>query len=74
MNKDLDTSKAGTGLTTTELDQQIHVRAEFYASGVGWVPVEATEKTDPLHLFGLDLSHAFLAKHIDDLSIELPNR
>lgn len=70
----MDTSKVGKGLTISDLEQQIHVKVEFYSPSVGWVPIEATEKTDPLRQFGIDPPKAFLSKHIDDISFQLPNR
>lgn len=41
-----------------------HVVAEFYADGVGWVPVECTAKRGPSYGVGADLS-TFCTRHFD---------
>jgi hypothetical protein len=34
--------------------------------GVGWVPVEATEKDEPFKLFGMDSEHPFCTKFVNE--------
>lgn len=58
--------------------QQEHIKAEFYAAGIGWVPVDVSVAVDydkkpaSLKHFGDDPGN-FLAFHFDaDLAIEVP--
>lgn len=50
--------------------KQWHAKSQFYATGVGWVPVDvsaavsAKNQSDGLHAFGHD-EHPFLTMHID---------
>lgn len=60
------------GGTRLNAMRQTHAKPEFYANGVGWVPLEATEKTNPPNLFGCDHSIPLMVKCVDDMEIELP--
>jgi len=58
--------------------QQEHIKAEFYASGIGWVPVDVSvavdfdKKPGSLQHFGDDPGN-FLTFHFDaDLAVEVP--
>lgn len=58
--------------------RQTHAKPEFYAHGVGWVPVEATEKflkninDPPLSLFGFDHATPTMIKCVDNMDVDLP--
>jgi hypothetical protein len=58
-------------------DGGTHVKAEFYADGVGWVPVEVaggvSDKTRPLsNYFGKDIADMFILPQATDYSLPGP--
>jgi len=63
----------GKGLTAADALTQAHVRAEFYSKEArAWVPVETTDKTDPLRLFGCDPVKPFLVKGFSTYRYNMP--
>ncbi len=53
--------------TGDEPDYQTHVKAEFFADGIGWVPVDQTQALgdrSPLRFFGHDPGD-FVVQHVD---------
>jgi hypothetical protein len=50
-------------VTVEEAKMGYHTMSEFYVDGVGWVPVESTDRQG--YVFGRDRSKVFLVKHYD---------
>jgi transglutaminase-like putative cysteine protease len=60
---------AHSGSIVAGLDNSVHVRSEFYAKGVGWIPVEMSGATssklaDPMLFFG-SYNADFVTLHVD---------
>jgi len=57
------TSVPPAHVTPYEMAMGFHVISEFFAEGVGWVPLESIDRQG--FFFGRDRSKAFLGKHYD---------
>jgi len=67
--------RSAKGLSQEDLVSYPHARIEFYADGIGWIPVEAVDKDKPYgRTFGIDPSIPFCTKNFDTEScIEFPH-